>query len=51
MGPWGFSTHKLHKTLGVFQLDDDNAEDVVDLARNAYSEEGQGEGVMKRLGP
>ena len=31
--------HKLHKTMSAFQLDSHNAEDIVDLARYAYSEE------------
>jgi hypothetical protein len=34
--------YKLHKTLCVFQLDDENVEDIIDLARHAYSEEGEG---------
>ncbi|RFU33664.1 hypothetical protein B7463_g2683, partial [Scytalidium lignicola] len=34
--------YKLHKTLRVFQLNDENVEDIVDLARYAYSEEGKG---------
>jgi len=34
--------YKLHKTLCVFQLDDENVEDIVNLARYAYSEEGKG---------
>lgn len=33
---------KLHKTLCVFELNEENAEDVIDLARYAYSEEGGG---------
>jgi hypothetical protein len=33
---------KLHKTLCVFKLDDKNADDVIDLARFAYSEDGGG---------
>jgi hypothetical protein len=36
---------KLHKTLCVFQLDDGNAEDIIALARYAYSEEGGGGGL------
>jgi hypothetical protein len=38
---------KLHKTLCGFELDADNAADIVDLARYAYSDEGRGleEGV------
>jgi hypothetical protein len=28
--------------LCVFQLEDENAEDILDLARYAYSEEGRG---------
>ncbi len=34
--------HKLHKTLCIFQLDDENVKDIVDLARYAYNEEGKG---------
>lgn len=36
---------KLHKTMCVFQLNDENVEDVIDLARYAYSEEGGGGGL------
>ncbi|PVH73311.1 hypothetical protein DL98DRAFT_431560, partial [Cadophora sp. DSE1049] len=36
---------KLHKTLCVFQLDDGNAEDIIALARHAYSEGGGGGGL------
>jgi len=42
---------KLHKTLCVFQLDDDNAEDLIDLAMYAYSEEGGGRGFDEGFGP
>jgi hypothetical protein len=31
--------YKLHKTLNVFQLDDENVEDIVDFARYTYSED------------
>jgi hypothetical protein len=41
---------KLHKTLCVFQLEHDNAEDIVALARYAYSEEGGGEGLAEGIG-
>lgn len=41
---------KLHKTLCVFQLDDENAEDIVALARFAYSEEGGGGGLNEGIG-
>ena len=34
--------HKLHKTLCIFQLDDENIKDIIDLARYAYKEEGKG---------
>ena len=34
--------YKLHKTLCVFQLDDENIDDIVDLARYAYTEEAKG---------
>lgn len=34
--------HKLHQTLCIFQLDDKNIEDIIDLARYAYNEEGKG---------
>ncbi|KAL2061306.1 hypothetical protein VTL71DRAFT_7579 [Oculimacula yallundae] len=34
--------HKLHKTLCIFQLNDENMMDIVDLARYAYREEGKG---------
>jgi hypothetical protein len=34
--------HKLHKTLCIFKLDDENIEDVISLARYAYREEGKG---------
>ena len=33
---------KLHKTLCVFELDDTNVEDILDLARYAYLDEGKG---------
>ncbi|TAQ85295.1 hypothetical protein B7494_g6393 [Chlorociboria aeruginascens] len=33
--------HKLHKTLHIFQLNE-NVEDIIDLARLAYSNEGKG---------
>jgi hypothetical protein len=33
---------KLHETLCAFQLDDTNAEDIVELARYAYLDEGKG---------
>ena len=36
---------KLHKTLCAFQVDDGNAEDIIALARYAYSEEGGGGGL------
>jgi hypothetical protein len=41
---------KLHKTLCVFQLDDGNAEDIIALARYAYSEEGGGGGLDEGIG-
>ena len=41
---------KLHKTLCVFQLDDWNAEDIVALARYAYSEEGGGGALDEGIG-
>jgi hypothetical protein len=41
---------KLHKTLCVFQLDDENAEDIVALARHAYSEEGGCGGLDRGVG-
>jgi hypothetical protein len=41
---------KLHKTLCVFQLDDGNAEDIIALARYAYSEEGGGGALDKGIG-
>ena len=34
--------YKLHKTLCIFQLDGKNIEDIVDLARYAYTDEGKG---------
>lgn len=34
--------HKLHQTLCIFQLDDKNIKDIIDLARYAYNEEGKG---------
>jgi hypothetical protein len=34
--------YKLHKTLCIFELDDKNVVDIIDLARFAYSEEGGG---------
>ena len=44
--------HKLHKTLCIFDLDDRNVEDVIALARYAYSEEGKGleEGIGELRG-
>jgi len=36
------SLHKLHKTFCIFQLDDKNIEDIIDLVRYAYNEEGKG---------
>jgi hypothetical protein len=36
--------YKLHKTLCIFKLDGKNVADIVDLARYAYQEEGQGPG-------
>jgi hypothetical protein len=41
---------KLHKTLCVFRLDNGNAEDIVALARYAYSEEGGGGGLDEGIG-
>jgi len=41
---------KLHKTLCLFQLNDKNAEDIVDLARYVYSEEGGSEGLDEGIG-
>jgi len=52
--------YKLHKTLSVFQLNSENVQAIVDLVRNAYSEEGAGLGegisglrkmVCQYLGP
>ncbi len=34
--------YKLHKTLCIFELDDQNVTDIVDLARYVYQEEGKG---------
>jgi hypothetical protein len=34
--------HKLHKTLCVFQFNDKNSGDVIELARCAYTDEGKG---------
>jgi hypothetical protein len=34
--------HKLQKTLCIFQLDDENIMDIIDLAKYAYNEEGKG---------
>ena len=44
--------HKLHKELCVFQLNDANIVDIVDLARYAYNEEGKGseEGISTLRG-
>jgi len=36
--------YKLHKTLCKFQHNNENAQDIVDLAKYAYSEEGKGSG-------
>lgn len=41
---------KLHKTLCSFQLDEEHARDIVDLARYAYSEEGGGDASDKEFG-
>jgi hypothetical protein len=41
---------KLHKTLCVFRVDDGNAEDIIALARYAYSEEGGGGGLDEGIG-
>jgi hypothetical protein len=41
---------KLHKTLCVFQLNDGNAEDIIALARYAYSEEGGGGALDEGVG-
>jgi len=41
---------KLHKTLCVFQLDNENAKDIIALARYAYSEEGGGGGLDEGIG-
>jgi hypothetical protein len=41
---------KLYKTLCVFQLDDENTEDIIALARYAYSEEGGGGGLDEGIG-
>ncbi|PQE18968.1 BTB POZ fold protein [Rutstroemia sp. NJR-2017a WRK4] len=42
--------YKLHKTLCTFQLSADNAEDVVNLAKYVYAEEGGSEGSGKEDG-
>ncbi|PQE15062.1 BTB POZ-like protein [Rutstroemia sp. NJR-2017a BVV2] len=42
--------YKLHKTLCTFQLSASNAEDVVNLARYVYAEEGGSEGSGKEDG-
>lgn len=34
--------YKLYKTLCIFQLHDENAEDIIDLVNYAYTEEGKG---------
>jgi hypothetical protein len=41
---------KLHKTLCVFQVDDGNVEDIIALARYAYSEGGGGGGLDEGIG-
>jgi hypothetical protein len=41
---------KLHKTLCVFRVDDGNAEDIIALARYAYSDEGGGGGLDEGIG-
>ncbi|KUJ06136.1 uncharacterized protein LY89DRAFT_692670 [Mollisia scopiformis] len=41
--------YKLHKTLCVFQLDDENVEDIIDFARYAYSEGRGGIGGLRDL--
>lgn len=33
---------KLHATLCAFELDDKNSEDIIELARYAYNDEGKG---------
>jgi hypothetical protein len=44
--------YKLHKALCVFELDDENVTDIVNLARYAYKEEGNGleEGIGRLRG-
>ncbi|KAM0141408.1 hypothetical protein ACHAP3_002272 [Botrytis cinerea] len=42
--------YKLHKTLCIFELSDENVEDVIDLARYVYAEEGGGEGSNGEIG-
>jgi len=44
--------YKLHKTLCIFQLNNENVEDIINLARYAYSAEGKGfeEGIGELRG-
>ncbi|KAF7893323.1 uncharacterized protein EAF02_000861 [Botrytis sinoallii] len=42
--------HKLHKTLCIFQLKNENIGDVIDLARYVYAEEGGEEGSGGEIG-
>ncbi|KAK6613804.1 hypothetical protein H4I96_00125 [Botrytis cinerea] len=42
--------YKLHKTLCIFELSDENMEDVINLARYVYAEEGGGEGSSGEIG-
>ncbi|KAF7922990.1 hypothetical protein EAE99_007181 [Botrytis elliptica] len=42
--------HKLHKTLCIFQLKNENIKDVIDLAKYVYAEEGGEEGSGGEIG-
>ncbi|ATZ46449.1 hypothetical protein BCIN_01g10410 [Botrytis cinerea B05.10] len=42
--------YKLHKILCIFELSDENMEDVINLARYVYAEEGGGEGSSGEIG-
>ncbi|TGO35605.1 hypothetical protein BHYA_0152g00100 [Botrytis hyacinthi] len=42
--------YKLHKTLSVFRLNTENIQDIIDLARYVYAEEGREEVLSSEIG-